>query len=102
VPPADIFLPERNHARNPWHFILFYMIIAIALGIVGGLIRTTILSNIYVLAMLVPNIAVGVRRMHDVGKSGWFLLIPIYNLILACTEGAKGANENGADPKANG
>ena len=38
--------------------------------------------------------------MHDVGKSGWFLLIPIYNLILACTEGFKGDNEYGADPKA--
>jgi len=78
------------------------MIIAIALGIVGGLIRATILSNIHVLAMLVPNIAIGVRMMHDVGKSGWFLLIPICNLILACTEGANGANEYGADPKANG
>lgn len=39
--------------------------------------------------------------MHDVGKSGWFLLIPIYNLILACTDGVKGENEYGGDPKAN-
>ncbi len=38
--------------------------------------------------------------MHDVGKSGWFLLIPIYNLILACTAGDEGENEYGADPKA--
>ena len=37
--------------------------------------------------------------MHDVGKSGWFLLIPIYNLILACTDGIAGENEYGADPK---
>ena len=50
--------------------------------------------------MLAPSIAVAVRRMHDVGKSGWFLLIPIYNLILACTEGQKGDNEYGTDPKA--
>ncbi|MNG40685.1 hypothetical protein D3C84_1293850 [compost metagenome] len=37
--------------------------------------------------------------MHDVGKSGWFILIPIYSLILACTEGDKGTNEYGPDPK---
>jgi len=69
------------------------------LGFVGGVMGTSILSNIYVLAVLIPGIAVGVRRMHDVDKSGWFLLIPIYNLILACTEGTKGENEYGADPK---
>jgi uncharacterized membrane protein YhaH (DUF805 family) len=39
----------------------------------------SILSNLYSLAILFPSIAVGVRRMHDVGKSGWFLLTPIYN-----------------------
>jgi uncharacterized membrane protein YhaH (DUF805 family) len=42
---------------------------------------------------------VAVRRMHDVGKSGWFILIPIYNLVLACTEGDHGDNEYGANPK---
>jgi uncharacterized membrane protein YhaH (DUF805 family) len=51
------------------------------------------------LAVLIPSIAVGVRRMHDVGKSGWFLLIPIYNLILALSEGEKGDNKYGPDPK---
>ena len=50
-------------------------------------------------ALLIPSLAVAVRRMHDVGKSGWFLLVPIYNLILALTEGTKGENEYGPDPK---
>jgi uncharacterized membrane protein YhaH (DUF805 family) len=49
--------------------------------------------------MLALSIAVAVRRMHDVGKSGWFVLIPIYNLVLAVTEGNKGTNEYGPDPK---
>jgi len=53
------------------------------------------------LATLLPGIGVAIRRMHDVGKSGWFMLIPIYNLILAFTEGDKGPNEYGEDPKAN-
>jgi uncharacterized membrane protein YhaH (DUF805 family) len=37
--------------------------------------------------------------MHDVGNSGWFILIPIYNLILALTSGNTGPNEYGPDPK---
>ncbi len=58
------------------------------------------LVNIYTLAVSVPSIAVGVRKIHDAGKNGWFLLIPIYNLIIAFTDGIYGDNEYGADPKA--
>jgi len=59
-----------------------------------------LLGTIVTLPLIIPSIAVGVRRMHDVGKSGWFILIPIYNLILAATEGDKGDNQYGPDPKA--
>ena len=91
----------RARRSEYWYFVLFNVIISIALGFIDGMMGISMLSNIYSLAILVPSIAVGVRRMHDVGKSGWFLLIPIYNLILACTDGVKGENEYGADPKAN-
>ena len=91
----------RARRSEYWYFVLFNLIIGFVLGFIGGLMGTSVLSNIYVLAVLIPGIAVGVRRMHDVGKSGWFLLIPIYNLILVCTEGVNGINEYGADPKAN-
>ena len=90
----------RARRSEYWGFFLFHLIISIAVASFGGLMDMTFLSTIYSLAVLIPAIAVGVRRMHDVGKSGWFLLIPIYNLILACTEGTKGENEYGADPKA--
>lgn len=49
--------------------------------------------------MLIPTLAVGVRRMHDVGKSGFFILIPIYSLILALTEGEANENQYGPNPK---
>tara|TARA_B110000459_G_scaffold179685_1_gene205868 strand:- start:986 stop:1153 length:168 start_codon:yes stop_codon:yes gene_type:complete len=49
--------------------------------------------------VLIPGIAVAVRRMHDVGKSGWFILIPIYNIILAFTDGDSGDNKYGPNPK---
>jgi uncharacterized membrane protein YhaH (DUF805 family) len=91
----------RARRSEYWYFFLFNVIIAFVLGFVGGLTKMPIISTIYTLAVLIPGIAVGVRRMHDVGKSGWFLLIPIYNLILACTDGVKGDNEYGADPKSN-
>jgi len=42
-------------------------------------------GNLISLATLIPTIAVAVRRMHDVGKSGWFVLVPIYNFILTVT-----------------
>ncbi len=90
----------RARRSEYWYFTLFNVIIAFVIGFIGGMLGNTVFSNIYSLAVLIPGIAVGVRRMHDVGKSGWFLLIPIYNLILACTEGTIGENEYGSDPKA--
>jgi len=90
----------RARRSEYWYFALFNIIISIGFGFVCGLMQVPQIANIYTLAILIPSIAVGVRRMHDVGKSGWFLLIPIYNLILACTDGVKGDNEYGADPKA--
>ena len=91
----------RARRSEYWYFVLFNLIISFGFGFVCGLMQVPQLANIYTLAVFLPSIAVGVRRMHDVGKSGWFLLIPIYNLILVCTEGVKGENEYGADPKAN-
>ena len=57
------------------------------------------IADIYSLAVLVPSIAVAIRRMHDIGKSGWFILIPFYNLYLFSIEGEKGTNEYGPNPK---
>lgn len=54
------------------------------------MIDLRLFSTIYSQAVLLPGIAVATRRMHDVEKSGWYCLIPIYNIILACTEGDKG------------
>ncbi|NCQ61210.1 MAG: DUF805 domain-containing protein [Myxococcales bacterium] len=97
----------KNYARfdgratrsEYWYFFLFNVIISFVLDVVGGLIHVPIIGSLYSLAVLVPGIAVGVRRMHDVDKSGWFLLIPLYNLILAITAGTAGPNAFGADPQ---
>jgi len=49
-------------------------------------------GNLVSLITLLPSIAVAIRRMHDVGKSGWFILVPIYNLILLVTPSKPGVN----------
>ncbi len=90
----------RARRSEYWYFTLFVIICYVALGFIDRMLGMAVLSMIFMLGVLVPAIAVGVRRMHDVGKPGWFILIPIYSLILACTDGVKGENEYGPDPKA--
>jgi uncharacterized membrane protein YhaH (DUF805 family) len=92
----------RARRKEYWMFYLISTIIAVALNVLGGAIEFPLIGSIYSLAVLIPTIAVGVRRLHDVNKSGWFLLIPIYNIILLATNGDQGSNEYGADPKGNG
>ncbi|WJS95604.1 DUF805 domain-containing protein [Flavobacterium johnsoniae] len=91
----------RARRKEYWMFFLVNVIISVVLNNVLGLISPSlaIIGSIYSLAVLVPSIAVGVRRLHDIGKEWWFLLIPIYNIVLLATEGEKGSNQYGADPK---
>ena len=91
----------RASRSEYWYFVLFNIIFSIVLGFVSGIVDLPILYTIYSVVLLIPSIAVAVRRMHDVGKSGWFILIPIYDLILACTQGVKGENEYGTEPNDN-
>ena len=87
----------RARRKEDWMFFLFNVIGSFIISFIGGIIGIHV-GNLYLWVVLIPSIAVGFRRMHDVGKSGWFLLIPIYNFILAVTEGNTGDNEYGADP----
>ena len=91
----------RARRREYWLFFLANLIISFVLGFIAGLISPSLamIANIYSLAVLLPSIAVAIRRMHDIGKSGWFILIPIYNIFLLATEGENGPNQYGADPK---
>jgi len=88
----------RARKKEYWTFFIFNLIITFVLEFIEGS-DVNLLTNIYELAVFIPSIAVGVRRMHDINKSGWYLLIPIYNLILTLTDGTKGDNKYGPDPK---
>jgi uncharacterized membrane protein YhaH (DUF805 family) len=94
----------RARRSEYWYFVLINVLVGQVLNFTNALLFNGsavigYLLLLFNLVILVPSIAVAVRRMHDVGKSGWYALIPVYNLILACTEGTKGANEFGSDPK---
>ena len=98
----------RARRSEYWYFILFFFLVYIGLfmiagglafvsGILGGIF--SFLAIIFLVAAIIPSLAVAIRRMHDVGKSGWFILIPIYSFILACTDSEPGSNEYGPNPK---
>ena len=96
----------RARRSEYWYFTLANVIATVVLAVVDSVIGIQILGSIYSLAVLVPGLAVAVRRLHDVNKSGWFyllILLPvigwIWLIVLFCTEGDKGTNEYGPDPK---
>lgn len=84
-----------------WYFILINIGISIVLSIIGSMINFNLLSSIYSLAVLLPTLAVGSRRMHDIGKSGIFFIIPLYNIYLAIQDSEKGENQYGKEPVTN-
>jgi len=95
----------RSTRSEYWWFALGYLIIyyaLLALSMYLAIPAFGIAALVFSVIALIPSIAVAVRRMHDVGKSGWFCLIPIYNIILACTDSQPETNKYGPNPKADG
>jgi uncharacterized membrane protein YhaH (DUF805 family) len=95
----------RASRQEYWMFVLFNIIIAFVIGLVSGILSgimktdQSVLGIIYNLAVLVPSIAVAIRRMHDTDRSGWWSIVPIAGLIFAIEAGHEGQNKYGPDPK---
>ena len=102
----------RARRKEYWMFTLFSVIISGILTLIDTNLGTEVntgtglFGGIYSLLILVPSLAVGVRRLHDVGKSGWMLLIAlipligaIWLLILFCKDSQPQENKWGANPK---
>jgi uncharacterized membrane protein YhaH (DUF805 family) len=79
-----VFSGKANRSEY-WTFYLFCSFVLIVSGFLGALLGNESISNILTGFFICPIIACGIRRMHDVGKSGWFLFIPVYNFILLIT-----------------
>jgi uncharacterized membrane protein YhaH (DUF805 family) len=105
----------RARRREFWMFTLVSFVISIVLSILDAVIGTDygagygLLATIYGLAILIPSLAVGVRRLHDIGRTGWWILIGlipciglIVLLVFYAQDGQRTTNEYGPDPKAIG
>ncbi|WP_010135584.1 DUF805 domain-containing protein [Ochrovirga pacifica] len=99
----------RARRKEYWMFVLFNILFGWGiqlLALITGLEFLAYVSVLYSIALLIPGIAVTVRRLHDIGKPGFMIficLIPlvgaIWLLVLVCKEGEYGSNEYGPDPK---
>lgn len=104
----------RSRRKEYWMFVLGVFIAAIVLSIIEGIVGLSgmvggvygPLTTLFLLGILVPSIAVQVRRFHDQDKSGWFVLLALIPflgglavLVFMCLEGTRGPNRFGPDPK---
>jgi uncharacterized membrane protein YhaH (DUF805 family) len=103
----------RARRRELWFFFLFVLIIEVVLNIVDRFTGTYsaeygsgLLCGLFMLAVLIPSLAVGARRLHDTGRSGWWLLIGLVPLVGAIVlivfyvmDSQPGTNQYGPNPK---
>lgn len=103
----------RAHRREYWLFVFINFIIMFVLGFIdvatgftGSLGEYGLLSGLYALAVIIPNIAVAVRRLHDTVHSGWWLFItlipfigPIVLPLFLVQDNQQGPNRYGPNPK---
>ncbi|WP_400162447.1 DUF805 domain-containing protein [Brevibacillus sp. TJ4] len=96
----------RARRKEYWMYTLFYAIGYLILYILESLIGLTqVLTGIYSLALLLPSLGVTIRRLHDTGRSGWWILISLIPLIGAIIllvflcQDSKGSNQYGPNPK---
>jgi uncharacterized membrane protein YhaH (DUF805 family) len=103
----------RARRKEFWMFTLIYTIIYIVLSIADSLIGTGamlfemgLLSGVFSLVSICPSIAVTIRRLHDIDRSGWWALIGLVPLagvivliVFAAKDGQPGSNQYGTNPK---
>ncbi|MHA3738797.1 DUF805 domain-containing protein [Pseudomonas sp. Eth.TT006] len=90
----------RATRREYWMFVLINTVIGIGMTLLDSMLGTKgVLYSLYTLAMLVPSLAVGARRMHDTDHSGWWLLLPIVNLVFLVLDSQPGHNRFGPNRK---
>ena len=107
----------RSRRKEYWMFVLGVFIVAVVLGIIEGILGLSgmvagaygPLTALFLLGVIIPSIAVQIRRFHDQDKSGWFVLLALIPflgglivLVFMCLEGTKGPNRFGEDPKGAG
>ncbi len=102
------FTLGRSRRSEYWYFLYVYILILLALALIGlfSFIPVDKIWNIYNLLVSIPYLTLSIRRLHDIDKSGWFLLIGLIPIVgflyltyLFCIKGDIGDNQYGPDPK---
>lgn len=95
---------DRACRSEYWYWVLFIVIAEIVANIIDALIGLGIVSTIFGLGTILPSLAVAVRRLHDLDRSGWWILLSLIPLVGAiiliiwyCSKGTEGPNRFGAD-----
>ena len=98
------FEGRASRSEYWWFFLTIQFLFFIPLGMIDGMLfgwgsnDPMWISWLFNLALFLPSLAVGVRRIHDHGKSGWWILMPFYNLYLFIAEGEAMPNAHGPVP----
>lgn len=95
----------RAGRREYWMFFLINFAISIGVSMLANMADFAQLASLYSLAVMIPGLAVGVRKLHDIGKSGWMLLVSlipligwIWVIVLLATPGDPAENQYGPVP----
>jgi uncharacterized membrane protein YhaH (DUF805 family) len=95
----------RSSRSEYWFWVLFVLIADVVAIAIDAAIGMQIVSSLFGLAVLLPGLAVTVRRLHDLDRTGWWIflgLIPLVGAIILiiwfCSKGTDGLNRFGADP----
>ena len=102
----------RARRKEYWMFVLINLVVSVVLALIDGLIGSVsesgmgLLSSVYSIGVLIPSLALSVRRLHDIGRTGWWVLISIIPVIGAVVllvfmllDSEPGSNRYGANPK---
>ncbi len=92
----------RARRKEFWMFFLYHSIfiyVAVSLSLLLHVPALLFAVTIYVFATVLPFCSLAVRRMHDNDKSGWYFLVPFYNMYLFCLNGEYAENQYGVSPK---
>lgn len=90
----------RSSRRSYWFFVLFYALFYV---LVNPFIPDfSVISLFVTVSLMLVGLAVAIRRLHDVNRSGWFVLVPFVNIYFYCQPGDTAPNRYGAAPGSNG
>jgi uncharacterized membrane protein YhaH (DUF805 family) len=102
----------RSRRKAYWMFVLFNIIAAVLAGVIDNVLGLAgkdgygLISGLYSLAVFIPGLALAIRRLHDTGRTGWWMLlglIPLFGwiilLIFFVTNSQPGSNPYGPNPK---